>query len=84
MEIIDVEEENGQFKEDYLQQENGNEKDSGSNEPEDDANKFIASSTFAAIGLSPWYIGKFLKDTFRNDNKVFVDHFNFYSFFFVL
>ena len=72
MEIIDIEDENQDFQK-QIEDENGwkiHESSSNESYYYGDTDKFILEGTFEAIGISPWYIGKFLKDTVRNDVRV--------------
>ena len=77
MDIVNLEEENQEFQKEYLQKEELECKDSNSKENVEDDEKFIRENTYAELGISPWYIGKFLKDTVRNDGKVGIDYFHY-------
>ena len=63
-----IDSENKAFQDELLTKESVSEK--VSNDSVVDNKKFITGSTFADLGISPYYIGRFLKDTVRNDNKV--------------
>ena len=81
MELYDIEEENREFHENFLNKEGweSNEPLTDEDKAESDGNgapdAFILENTFAATGITPWYIGKLLKDTVRNDIRVCLDLF---------
>ena len=81
MEIIDIEDENREFQEVFLSKDGWEQSEQNGNDnlDYDEHNAFILDSTFAAIGVSPWYIGKYLKDTVRNDVRVCFHLFNVFN-----
>ena len=74
MEIVDIEDENLEIQKQIVNK-GWKIHESSSNESSDynDTDRFMVENTFEATGISPWYIGKFLKDTVRNDVRVWVN-----------
>lgn len=70
MDIIDIEEENEKFQNEYLQSDESKNTIPYSDGSSADGRKFVEYNVSEEISIPPIYFGKFLKDTVRNDVRV--------------